>query len=164
MATQGPLLLFTLFIQAFCRAPEKYTLCTSSSLDLAYVYCGRTSHAPKIGVDFCDVRKNGSWNITASWIPSFDVNKLYAIVVTWHESMKISERTYILCSGHDDEFEFCGRLKGETILMEIKRRMVFHIVKKGTYTFALQGFVDDQKKDDLCLNFTITVKRDMGLM
>ncbi|XP_078541744.1 lymphocyte antigen 96 isoform X3 [Lissotriton helveticus] len=131
MATLGPLILLTLFILAFCREPEKHTLCISPYLTMEYVYCG------------------------------FDVKNFYVILDIWYESMKILERTLDACTGHDDEMEFCGNLKGETIWINFHKALPIRLLNKGTYTFAMKGFVDGKKNDDVCLNFILTLKGDI---
>ncbi|XP_078541743.1 lymphocyte antigen 96 isoform X2 [Lissotriton helveticus] len=130
MATLGPLILLTLFILAFCREPEKHTLCISPYLTMEYVYCGKASYAPKIVVHSCDSRPNGVWNIHIFWIPSFDVKNFYVILDIWYESMKILERTLDACTGHDDEMEFCGNLKGETIWINFHKALPIRLLNK----------------------------------
>ncbi|MEE6509845.1 hypothetical protein FKM82_028168 [Ascaphus truei] len=65
---------------------------------------------PTVSVEPCV--RHTKVNISITWIPRMDLHRLYVVASIWHESRKITKYKYDLCSGTDDEFEFCGVLKG----------------------------------------------------
>lgn len=47
-----------------------------------------------------------------SLVAGMNMDNVYLAVEIWKNSFKISEGKYDLCTGIDDEFYFCGALKG----------------------------------------------------
>ncbi|KAG8441923.1 hypothetical protein GDO86_010923 [Hymenochirus boettgeri] len=77
----------------------------------------------------------------------------------WHESLKLSHHKYILCTGTDDEYSFCGTLKGETIQFSAKNKTIFSIqITKGTYLFIMKVLAGDEEKIAFCGNISLIIK------
>ncbi|XP_069477320.1 lymphocyte antigen 96 isoform X2 [Ambystoma mexicanum] len=113
MALMGRCLFFSLYMFALSAVPQKHFLCRTATIDMWYVFCGNTRYAPRITMKSCDANTKFGLNGIISWIPSFDVNNMYWTVAIWYNTLKVSDHTYVLCTGTDDEFEFCGSLKGD---------------------------------------------------
>ncbi|XP_031460695.1 lymphocyte antigen 96 isoform X3 [Phasianus colchicus] len=105
--------------------------CTSSDLELSYTFC------------------------------ESDVAFLKIVFTVWYEGARALHWREVLCSGTDDEYSLCGRLKGETIETEFDIKGKRTLFPKGYYTVVLQAFSDDSEENIItCLNFTMIVKQD----
>ncbi|XP_075439382.1 lymphocyte antigen 96 isoform X2 [Ascaphus truei] len=89
---------------------KEHLICKSTSLELWSKLCDEKNH-PTVSVEPCV--RHTKVNISITWIPRMDLHRLYVVASIWHESRKITKYKYDLCSGTDDEFEFCGVLKGD---------------------------------------------------
>ncbi|KAM4705649.1 lymphocyte antigen 96 [Rhinophrynus dorsalis] len=87
-----------------------------------------------------------------------DIHHLTGLVDIWRETIKVGEYQYILCSGVDDEYEFCGALKGETVRYSTARRFSLPPFHKGRYVMSIRVLAGDEDKMDFCCNVTLIVK------
>ncbi|XP_030409142.1 lymphocyte antigen 96 isoform X3 [Gopherus evgoodei] len=55
------------------------------------------------------------WKVTLSLIPRNDIIFLEGSVNVWYDAANILEQKKVICSGFDDDYSFCGTLKGETL-------------------------------------------------
>ncbi|XP_052559820.1 lymphocyte antigen 96 isoform X2 [Tympanuchus pallidicinctus] len=105
--------------------------CTSSDLELSYTFC------------------------------ESDVAFLKIVFTVWYEGAKALHWREVLCSGTDDEYSLCGKLKGETTETEFDIKGKRTSFPKGYYTVVLQAFSDVSEQNVImCLNFTMIVKQD----
>ncbi|XP_065688583.1 lymphocyte antigen 96 isoform X2 [Patagioenas fasciata] len=106
-------------------------LCMSSDLELSYTFCGS------------------------------DITFLKVIFRVWYNGAKALHWKEVLCSGVDDEYSVCGRLKGETVATAFDIKGARISFPKGNYDIVLQGFSDDSENNMImCLNLTMIVKQD----
>ncbi|XP_009962194.2 lymphocyte antigen 96 isoform X1 [Tyto alba] len=136
-------------------------LCTSSDLEMSYIFCDSTAHAFMFNLTPCSVMNKSVWKAALTWIPRSDITFLKIVFKVWYEGANALQWKEVLCSGADDEYSVCGTLKGETFAtaFDIKgSRIQF---PKGNYNILLQGFSDDSDNNMvICLNFTMIVKKD----
>ncbi|NWT07719.1 LY96 protein, partial [Vireo altiloquus] len=135
-------------------------LCTSSDLEMSYTFCDSTAHAFMFNLTPCTVNKS-VWKAALTWIPRSDIHILKIVFHVWYDGAKALTWKELLCSGADDEYSVCGRLKGETLAAEFDIKGSRIQFPKGNYTVVVQGFSDDSENNMLmCLNFTMIVKQD----
>ncbi|NXL87693.1 LY96 protein, partial [Alectura lathami] len=135
--------------------------CTSSDLELSYTFCDSIAHDFQFNVTPCSILNKSVWQAALTWIPKSDITFLKVIFTVWYDGTRALHWKEVVCSGDDDEYYVCGRLKGETVetTFDIKgRRTMF---PKGDYTVILHAFSDDSEQNMvMCLNFTMIVKED----
>ncbi|XP_031460693.1 lymphocyte antigen 96 isoform X1 [Phasianus colchicus] len=135
--------------------------CTSSDLELSYTFCDSSAHYFKFNVTPCSMLNKSVWHAAVTWIPKSDVAFLKIVFTVWYEGARALHWREVLCSGTDDEYSLCGRLKGETIETEFDIKGKRTLFPKGYYTVVLQAFSDDSEENIItCLNFTMIVKQD----
>ncbi|XP_042320450.1 lymphocyte antigen 96 isoform X2 [Sceloporus undulatus] len=108
------LAVMILSVYGFTMAEEKYLLCRSDDLDIFFSSCGPGRIIFFFRVEPCSL-KVSVWRGRMFWIPKADITTLAARIGLWHEGTKVLKWKTILCHGVDDDYSFCGTLKGETI-------------------------------------------------
>ncbi|XP_072185770.1 lymphocyte antigen 96 [Excalfactoria chinensis] len=135
-------------------------LCTSSDLELSYAFCDSSAHYFQFNVTPCSMLNESVWHAAITWIPKSDVTFLKIVFTVWYEGATALRWRQVMCSGTDDEYSLCGRLKGETIETEFDIKGKRTVFPKGYYDVILQAFSDDSEKNIMCLNITMIVKED----
>ncbi|KFR15410.1 lymphocyte antigen 96 [Opisthocomus hoazin] len=136
-------------------------LCTSSELEISYTFCDSTDHAFMFNLTPCYIMNRSVWTTYLTWIPRSDITFLKIVFNVWFDGAKALHWKEVLCSGLDDEYSVCGKLKGETIAAAFDIKGARIKFPKGNYSIILQGFSDDSENTMIvCLNVTMIVKQD----
>ncbi|NXW94565.1 LY96 protein, partial [Alopecoenas beccarii] len=147
------LILFTPGVSEF--------LCTSSDLELSYTFCDSMAHDLMFNLTPCSIMNKPIWSLALTWIPRSDITFLKVVFKVWYNGAKALHWKEVLCSGVDDEYSVCGRLKGETVATAFDIKGARISFPKGNYYIVLQGFSDDSENNMIeCLNLTMIVKQD----
>ncbi|KAM4027555.1 lymphocyte antigen 96 [Anomaloglossus baeobatrachus] len=151
--------LLLLFGFGTLEAKIKYILCDTPRVEAFYEMCDDESFAPVIKVEGCELSKHTYMNISLTAIPRKNIDRLYAMVEIWKESVTVSFTRFELCTGVDDEFDFCGALKGETVTFFYDGRFFRKLqLLKGLYTVKYQLLVGEKEELLLCFLGTLKVK------
>ncbi|XP_053104358.1 lymphocyte antigen 96 isoform X3 [Hemicordylus capensis] len=111
-------IVLILFASGFTVAQKKELLCRSDDLEISFSTCGDHSTGPfTFGAEPCSFKGNSRWKGSLFWIPKADINVLTGCVRLWHANSKVLEWKGALCKGVDDDYSFCGALKGEFVLL-----------------------------------------------
>ncbi|XP_075684330.1 lymphocyte antigen 96 [Rhinoderma darwinii] len=138
---------------------RKYLLCNTPKFEVFFEMCD-DSFPPVITLEPCELNRNRIMNFSMTIIPRKDIDRLYSKVQIWKESVTISDRKYVLCNGFDDEFDFCGALKGETLNLfyyDINIRKL-QLIQDGIYTLKTLLLVGEKEEQLLCCHFTMKFK------
>ncbi|NXJ96417.1 LY96 protein, partial [Corythaixoides concolor] len=120
-----------------------------------------TAYAFMFNLTPCGIMNKSVWKLALTWIPRSDITFLKAVFNIWYDGAKALHWKEVICSGADDKYSVCGRLKGETIAAAFDIKGARTKFPKGNYKIILQGFSDDSENNIvLCLNFTMIVKQD----
>ncbi|XP_063781102.1 lymphocyte antigen 96 isoform X2 [Pseudophryne corroboree] len=139
-------------------AIPKYILCDTPQLNVFYILCDESDH-PVLTMDPCIYRKNQLFNMSATMIPRADLDNVHAKIEIWQDSNKVSDQRYDLCSGVDDEFDFCGSVKGETVDMRVYGKSIGKMsFLKGIYVIKVHLFAGQQEEMFFCMEFTMSIK------
>ncbi|XP_075128060.1 lymphocyte antigen 96-like [Leptodactylus fuscus] len=106
-------LLFLLGFVAV-ESNRRHLICKTPKVEAFYEMCD-DSFTPVVKVEPCELSRNTALNYSFTVIAKKNIDRLYSVVQVAKESVTVSERRYDLCSGADDEYDFCGALKGETV-------------------------------------------------
>ncbi|XP_063781101.1 lymphocyte antigen 96 isoform X1 [Pseudophryne corroboree] len=88
-----------------------------------------------------------------------DLDNVHAKIEIWQDSNKVSDQRYDLCSGVDDEFDFCGSVKGETVDMRVYGKSIGKMsFLKGIYVIKVHLFAGQQEEMFFCMEFTMSIK------
>ncbi|XP_043363639.1 lymphocyte antigen 96 isoform X6 [Dermochelys coriacea] len=79
------LVFFILFTSGFTESQGKKVLCGSSDVEISYSFC------------------------------ESDIIFLEGSMDLWYDAASILQWTEVICHGFDDDYSFCGTLKGETV-------------------------------------------------
>ncbi|XP_040288185.1 lymphocyte antigen 96 isoform X1 [Bufo bufo] len=103
-----------LFLLGFVtvETSRKHLLCNTPKLEVFYEMCD-DSFEPVVKMEPCELNKAVNFSITM--IPRKNIDHLYSIVEIWKESVTVSQKRHVMCSEENDEYDFCGTLKGETL-------------------------------------------------
>ncbi|XP_030071500.1 lymphocyte antigen 96 isoform X1 [Microcaecilia unicolor] len=156
------LILLTLFAFLYTKASEKHMLCDSSRTKVWYSICDNINkHSVSASIDPCTFSQGFKFNFSFSWIPRHDLINLHATVDVWYKSLKVNGNVYILCTGTDDVYIYCGTLKGETITLTKEIRFTKIKLEPGVYTIFAQLITVDQEEEivSLCVNATLLLKK-----
>ncbi|KAH0617635.1 hypothetical protein JD844_016080 [Phrynosoma platyrhinos] len=129
-------------------AEEKHLLCRSDDLDIFFSFCSPGAIIFSFTVEPCSLKVSVWWG-SMFWIPKADMTTLSARIGLWHEGVKALKWETILCHGVDDEYSFCGTLKGETINTT------------GEYTAVFEAFSGHFEELVACLNYTLIIKQKL---
>uniref|UniRef100_A0A8D0LCH1 Lymphocyte antigen 96 n=1 Tax=Sphenodon punctatus TaxID=8508 RepID=A0A8D0LCH1_SPHPU len=149
------LVFFILFASGLTELQEKELLCKSADVEIFYSVCDPISRSFFLGVEPCTY--SGDWKLTFSWIPRGDINVLIAYVTIWHDATTFLEWKYVICSGSDDGYSFCGTLKGETVNTTMGASTSTIKYLKGEYIILLKGR-NAEENLVVCMNYTLIIK------
>ncbi|KAG8570603.1 hypothetical protein GDO81_011345 [Engystomops pustulosus] len=150
------LLLFLGFAGA--ETNKKHLLCSSSKFEAFYEMCDN-SPLPEITVEPCALSKTNPINFTMTVIPRKNIDRLQARVQIWKDNLSVSDRKYVLCTGVDDEYDFCGALKGETLKLYRSGRAFTHqYLFEGLYTMKAHLLVGEKEELLSCFTLTLNLK------
>ncbi|XP_075069770.1 lymphocyte antigen 96 isoform X3 [Mixophyes fleayi] len=136
----------------------EHTLCDTPKLHVVYTLCDESDH-PVINMEPCVFRRNVYGNLSVTFIPRMDLDHFYATVEVWHKSMKLLDGRYELCSGVDDEFDFCGGVKGETQVLGLYNESLQKLpFVKGIYVIKVHLFAGQKEELLFCMDFTMNIK------
>ncbi|KFP12360.1 Lymphocyte antigen 96, partial [Egretta garzetta] len=90
-------------------------LCMSPDLEMSYTFCDSTAHAFMFNLTPCSMMDKSVWKAALTWIPRSDVTFLKVVFNVWYNGARALHWKERLCSGIDDEYSVCGKLKGETV-------------------------------------------------
>ncbi|KAM3840757.1 lymphocyte antigen 96 [Vipera latastei] len=153
-------LVIILSVYGFTVAPEKQLLCTSHDIDILYSYCGSGRDTFFFSVEPCLLQDQTEWRGTIFWIPKADLTIVDARVQLQNGPLKAFKWESTVCHGVDDDYSFCGTLKGETINTTVRIRgsstQYLKLFLKGEYTASLEIFTG--LKLVTCVNYTLILK------
>ncbi|XP_015680141.1 lymphocyte antigen 96 isoform X1 [Protobothrops mucrosquamatus] len=153
-------LVIILFVYGFTVALEKQLLCTSHDIDILYSYCGSGRDTFFFSVEPCLLRDRTEWQGTIFWIPKADLTVVDARIQLWNGPLKALKWESTVCHGVDDDYSYCGTLKGETIKTTVKIRdshSQYRKLLKGEYIASLEVFTG-LKELVTCVNYTLILK------
>ncbi|XP_067409940.1 lymphocyte antigen 96 [Emydura macquarii macquarii] len=155
------LVFFTLFTFGFTASQGKEVICNTTDLELSYSFCDSVSHVFFFRIYPCFFSP-GEWSATLFWIPRSDIIFLKGTLSVWYNAAKVLDSKHVVCHGFDDDYSFCGTLKGETMNTTIRLSGLRIKFLKGIYTIIIRGFSDHSEENLLiCLNATMTIKEKM---
>uniref|UniRef100_A0A8C5S139 Lymphocyte antigen 96 n=1 Tax=Laticauda laticaudata TaxID=8630 RepID=A0A8C5S139_LATLA len=105
-------LVIILSVYGFTVALEKQLLCTSNDIDILYSYCGSGRDNFLFSVEPCWLRDRTKWQGTIFWIPKADLTVVNARIQLWNGPFKSLKWESTICYGVDDDYSYCGALKG----------------------------------------------------
>ncbi|XP_063155467.1 lymphocyte antigen 96 [Candoia aspera] len=154
--------LVTIFsVYGFTAAPEKQLICTSDDIDILYNYCDPRTDTFFFSVKPCLLRGQSEWQGTIFWIPKADLTVVNARLRLWNGPLKALEWESTVCHGVDDDYSYCGALKGETINTTVRIRgsgsRYLKLLEVGEYIVSLQVF-SGLKELMTCVNYTLILK------
>ncbi|XP_026515437.1 lymphocyte antigen 96 [Terrapene carolina triunguis] len=152
------LVFFILFTSGFTESQGKKVLCSSSDVEISYSFCDSMDHVFFLSIVPCSFRE-GRWKVTLLWIPRSDIIFLESSINVWYDAGNVLELKEVICSGFDDDYSFCGTLKGETINTTFEFSGLRMKLLKGIYTIFLRLFSGPSEKNLLlCTNVTLLIK------
>ncbi|XP_015680142.1 lymphocyte antigen 96 isoform X2 [Protobothrops mucrosquamatus] len=146
-------LVIILFVYGFTVALEKQLLCTSHDIDILYSYCGSGRDTFFFSVEPCLLRDRTEWQ-------EADLTVVDARIQLWNGPLKALKWESTVCHGVDDDYSYCGTLKGETIKTTVKIRdshSQYRKLLKGEYIASLEVFTG-LKELVTCVNYTLILK------
>ncbi|XP_054841216.1 lymphocyte antigen 96 [Eublepharis macularius] len=150
-----------LLASGFILAQEKRLLCRSPDLELFYSPCDSSNETIFFDIKPCSLNGFSKWNGTIFWIPKRDLTFLRTILGLWYETKKVIEWKRVVCAGEDDDYTYCGALKGETINTTVRISAGKANYPMGEYTATLKGFSGYSEADlFICMNFTLILKKE----
>nr|XP_005306836.1 lymphocyte antigen 96 isoform X1 [Chrysemys picta bellii] len=108
------LVFFILFTSGFTESQGKKVLCSSSDVEISYSFCDSMDHVLFLSIVPCSFSES-RWKVTLLWIPRSDIIFLESSIHVWYDAANLLEWKKVICSGFDDDYSFCGTLKGETL-------------------------------------------------
>ncbi|XP_070796590.1 lymphocyte antigen 96 [Pituophis catenifer annectens] len=154
------LVIIILSVYGLTVAPEKQLLCTSNDIDILYSYCGSGRDNFLFSVEPCLLRDRSNWQGTIFWIPKADLTVVNARIQLSNGPSKAFKWESTICHGMDDDYSFCGTLKGETINTTVKisgSGSKYLQLLKGEYIVILEIFTG-LKELVTCVNYTLFLK------
>ncbi|XP_077126782.1 lymphocyte antigen 96 isoform X2 [Ranitomeya variabilis] len=140
------------------KSSTKYFLCDTPKMEAYYEMCD-DSFPPVIKLEGCDLSRHTHGNISMKVIPRKNIDRLYATVEIWKESVTVSVTKVELCTGVDDEFDFCGALKGETLTILHQRKLFKRLqLVEGEYTLKAQLLVGEKRELLMCILGIVKIK------
>nr|XP_056710879.1 lymphocyte antigen 96 [Euleptes europaea] len=150
-----------LLASGFIVAQEKHLLCRTTDMELFYNSCGSSTETFFFEVEPCYLNGFSKWNGTIFWIPKRDLTFLRVILTLRHKTKKVIEWRHVACTGEDDEYTYCGALKGETINTTVRMSGDKVNIPMGKYTATLKGYSGHSEADlFVCVNFTLILKKE----
>nr|XP_032640660.1 lymphocyte antigen 96 [Chelonoidis abingdonii] len=152
------LIFFILFTSGFTESQGKNVICNSSDVEISYSFCDSMDDVFFLNIVPCSFSET-RWKVTLSLIPRSDIIFLEGSVNVWYDARNILAQKKVICSGFDDDYSFCGTLKGETLNATFEMSGLKMKLPKGIYTVFLTLFTDPSQKNlILCRNVTLLVK------
>ncbi|XP_038244357.1 lymphocyte antigen 96 isoform X2 [Dermochelys coriacea] len=152
------LVFFILFTSGFTESQGKKVLCGSSDVEISYSFCDSMDHVFFLSIVPCSFSES-RWKVTLLWIPKSDIIFLEGSMDLWYDAASILQWTEVICHGFDDDYSFCGTLKGETVNTTFELSGLKMPLPKGIYTILLRLFsVLSEKNLLLCMNVTLLMK------
>ncbi|XP_062986930.1 lymphocyte antigen 96 [Elgaria multicarinata webbii] len=152
-------LVLILFLCGFTVAQEKRLLCRSDDLDIFYSYCGTGINTFSFKAEPCSLKGHSVWKGIMFWIPKADLTILTGRVALWHKGLLSLKWDVTLCHGVDDDYSFCGTLKGETINTTVRISSRQPDYKQGEYMVIFEGFSGHFENFIVCMNYTFVIKQ-----
>ncbi|XP_068090928.1 lymphocyte antigen 96 [Hyperolius riggenbachi] len=151
--------MFTIiiFLIGFVPVKTKHVVCDEPNLELYYSFCGE-SFVTTAAMKPCVFNRQEYVNLSMTFIPRTNLDYVYAIFEVWHNSFKVSDATYPMCSGVDDDFSFCGALKGETIKLFKREHFPRLPDVKGVFTSKFRVFAGLKEEQIICIDFMLNIK------
>ncbi|XP_044279996.1 lymphocyte antigen 96 [Varanus komodoensis] len=140
---------------------EKSLLCRSDDLDIFYSFCGTGKNTFSFKVEPCSLKNNSVWKGFMFWIPKADLSVLTGRVSLWFQGSLSLKWNAVLCHGEDDEYSFCGTLKGETINTTVRISGAQPRYKMGKYIVIFEGFAGHFNNLIICMNYTFVIKQNL---
>uniref|UniRef100_A0A8D0C1J1 Lymphocyte antigen 96 n=1 Tax=Salvator merianae TaxID=96440 RepID=A0A8D0C1J1_SALMN len=140
-------------------AQQQELLCETDDLKILYSSCGHYDDTFSLKIEPCSLQVS-KWHLGIFWIPNGDITVLHAEVGIWHETHESLKFKVTLCQDEDDEYDFCGALKGETINTTSRASSSLPRYPKGNYTIILKVFSGHHKELILCMNYTLALLND----
>ncbi|KAG6933126.1 lymphocyte antigen 96 [Chelydra serpentina] len=154
------LVFFILFTSGFTESQGENVLCRSSEVEISYSFCDSVDHIFFLSIVPCSFRE-GRWKVTLLGIPRSDLIFLEGSVNLWYDAVNVLPLKKVICHGFDDEYSFCGTLKGETLNATFEFSGLTMQLPKGTYTILLRLFSGPSENNLLmCMNVTLLKKLD----
>ncbi|XP_013908597.1 PREDICTED: lymphocyte antigen 96 [Thamnophis sirtalis] len=154
------LIVIILSVYGYTVALEKQLLCTSPDIDILYSYCGSGRDNFLFSAKPCLLRGRSEWQGTIFWIPKADLTVVNVRVLLLNGPSKDFKWESTICYGVDDDYSFCGTLKGETINATVKMRgsgSNYLQFLKGEFTIFLELFTGLNELVT-CVNYTLILK------
>ncbi|XP_060627670.2 lymphocyte antigen 96 [Anolis sagrei] len=156
----SPLAILILSVCGFTAAGEKHLLCRSDDLDILFSSCGPGAAMFSFTVKPCSL-KVSVWQGHIFWIPKADITILTARIHIWHETLYVFKWEATLCHGVDDDYTFCGALKGETIDTTVRISGAQPTYLQGEYTIVFEAFSGHFEELIACMNYTLIIKQKL---
>ncbi|KAG6920561.1 lymphocyte antigen 96 [Chelydra serpentina] len=80
-------------------------------LHTVFFYLDSVDHIFFLSIVPCSFRE-GRWKVTLLGIPRSDLIFLEGSVNLWYDAVNVLPLKKVICHGFDDEYSFCGTLKG----------------------------------------------------
>ncbi|KAM3928085.1 lymphocyte antigen 96 [Leptodactylus fuscus] len=102
-----------LFLLGFVtvETSRRHLICNTPKVEVYYEMCD-DSLTLVLKMEPCELSRNVAFNWSFTGIPRKNIDRLYLAVTVWKDSVTVSDLRYVICSGADDEYDFCGALKG----------------------------------------------------
>ncbi|XP_070605294.1 lymphocyte antigen 96 [Erythrolamprus reginae] len=149
-----------LSVYGFVVTLEKQLLCTSNDVDISYSYCGPGRDNFLASLDPCLLWDRRKWRASIFWIPKADLTVVDVRVQLLNGPINTFKWESTLCHGVDDDYSFCGTLKGETINTTVNisgAESKYLYLIKGEYTAIFEIFTG-LKELVTCVNYTVILK------
>ncbi|KAM9163752.1 lymphocyte antigen 96 isoform 2-T3 [Pangshura tecta] len=151
------LVFFILFTSGFTESQGKKVLCSSSEVEISYSFCDSMDDAFFLSLVPCSFSES-RWKVTLVLIPRNDAIFLEGRINVWYDGVDILTLKKVICSGFDDDYSFCGTLKGETLNTTFEISGLKMKLQKGIYTLFLTVSGPSEKNLLLCSNVTLLIK------
>ncbi|XP_034619036.1 lymphocyte antigen 96 isoform X2 [Trachemys scripta elegans] len=152
------LVFFILFTSGFTESQGKKVLCSSSDVEISHSFCDSMDHVLFLSIVPCSFSES-RWKVTLLWIPRSDIIFLESSIHVWYDAANLLEWKNVICSGFDDDYSFCGTLKGETLNTTFEFSGLKMKLPKGIYTIFLRLLSGPSEKNLLlCTNVTLLIK------
>ncbi|XP_073532850.1 lymphocyte antigen 96 [Phyllobates terribilis] len=140
------------------ESSTKYVLCDTPKVEAYYEMCD-DSFPPVIYLGGCELSRHAHVNISLTLIPRKNIDRLYFTMEVWKEAVTVSVTKAELCTGADDEFDFCGVLKGETLTVLYQGKAFKRLqIIPGQYTMKYQLLVGEKQELLTCVLGILKVK------
>ncbi|XP_072267146.1 lymphocyte antigen 96 [Pyxicephalus adspersus] len=150
-------MFFFLLLFVPVKTIRKHIVCDSPNTELYYELCGDIPE-PTFSMEPClfNWREHVNFSVTA--IPRLDLDYLYATLEIWNDKKQFSNTRYDFCSGTDDEYTFCGALKGETIRLNFRTKLSPYPYIKGKFLGKFRVYAGQKEELIMCADFTLNNK------